>query len=502
MNLIRNKANSFAVAICSLTLCVSLLSACGGGGGGGGSETTAGIGGTGIAAGKVTGFGSIYVNGSIYNTDASQFIVDGESFPDQVAANLQIGMFVKLRVKTLDGKLTGTALEVVYDDEVQGPVSAISAPGAGDTQRTFNVFGQNVTVDETTTIFNGTTFLGLSNSDVVEISGFRTSDSDITASYVERKGSLVVGSELELRGTISGYTPPTEEFMLDGVLIRFDSVATNIEVPNGVLVNGLFVEVEGTYQTAPVRIDADEIEFEDEEFGDEIDEISLQGIISNYLSDSDFEIDGQAIDAGSAQFSPAGTVLGNGLEVEVEGDIVGNVLIADELEVREGEVKLKAIVTTGSIDLDPGNEKFEVNYHVSVPGTIVVNVDAQTVFEDEAGGSPLNNMSINDLRDNDFVKIEGQEVNGAVIAGTVKRIDPDDYKLEAAVDSFVRDASITILGIPFPVDPNPIIPPGTEFEGFAGSTEFFDALNPAGGDIVEIEDEVIADGVADEVELY
>ena len=390
---------------------------------------------------------------------------------------------------------TGEAIDVIYDDEVQGPV--VSAPvdvvGSGGTQKTFGVFGQLVTIDETGTIFEATTFGGLSANDVVEISGFRTSPTTITATYLRWIEVLNPGnSEVELRGVISGYVGGTS-FQVDSTVINFNG-STEIEVPNGVLADGLYVEVEGVFQ-ADLSVLADEIEFEDEDLGDEVDDVSLQGIISKYVSDADFEIDGQVINAGSAQFSPVDAILGNGLEVEVEGDIVGNVLIADELEVREGEVKLKAVVSSGSVD--PGNNRFEINYFI-VPGTVVVGVDAQTVFEDEAGAIPLENMSINDLMDNDFVKVEGREVNGAVIAGTVKRIDPDDFKLEGAVDSFFIDTSITILGITFPVDSSPA---GTVFEGFASSAAFFAALNPAGGDIVEIEDEAPADGVADEVEF-
>jgi hypothetical protein len=67
------------------------------------------------------------------------------------------------------------------------------------------------------------------------------------------------------------------------------------------------------------------------------------------------------------------------------------------------------------------------------------------------------------------------------------------------VDTFVANSSITILGITYNVDPAPGT--GTDFEDFASSADFFAALNPIGGDLVEIEDDDIADGVADEVEL-
>jgi hypothetical protein len=509
MNFIRPKANKFTTAICSLVICSGLLSACGGSGGG--SDTTAGIGGTGIAVGKITDFGSIYVNGNIFNTNLSQFIVDGDPNSDQ--GDLSIGMVVLLRVETKNGVFTGKAIDVVYDDEVEGPVAAtpVEVLGSSGTQKTFDVFGQTVTIDETDTMFADKSgspdpnygFATIAAGDVIEISGFRVSSTDITATYVEKTDDLDPGfSEVELRGTISQFSAMNQNFMLDGVLITFD-MNTQIEVTGG-LADDLFVEVEGIYFDNPsVLVHAEEIEEEEEGFGDDVDDVSLQGVISNYMGDDDFEINGQAIDASGASFIPAGATLSNGLEVEVEGDIVGTVLIADELEVREGEAKLKALVS--SVDLP--NNRFVVSYFGSL-GSVTINVDAQTAFEDEKGPNPLEDLSLSNLMPNvDFVKIEGQEVNDEVVAGTIKRIDDDDYKLQGVVDGFIPLTSITVLGIIFPVDDTPIT--GTEFENFANAAGFFTTLDAefTAGNYpeVEIEDKLSSPqtplGTADKVEL-
>jgi hypothetical protein len=68
--------------------------------------------------------------------------------------------------------------------------------------------------------------------------------------------------------------------------------------------------------------------------------------------------------------------------------------------------------------------------------------------------------------------------------------------LEGQVDSFITDMSITVLGITYNVNG------GTDYEdatGTVSSTVFFNQLRD--GDIVEIKDEVTADGFAEEVEL-
>ena len=245
------------------------------------------------------------------------------------------------------------------------------------------------------------------------------------------------------------------------------------------------------------EVDAYKIEEEDEDFGDDVDDVSLQGVISNYVSDADFEIDGRSIDANTAMFSPNGLDLDDGLNIEVEGEIIGGKLIADEVELREGESKLRS--TIGAVDAING--WFEVTYPTLIPGSVIVRTNSQTVFEDETGAVPSETFSINDLKMNlDFVRVEGQEISNEVVASVVKRVNGagESLKLEGAVDTFAVNSSITILGIIYGVDPTP---GGTDFDGFANSDLFFDALNPVGGDFVEIEDDDVADGVADEVEL-
>jgi hypothetical protein len=483
-----------------------IVSACGGESGGGSSQSS-GIGGTGINVGKgvvqgrVTGFGSIYVNGNRYNIDTSVFIVDGSKFVGQAGqAELALGMVVQLGVETEDGVFTDKALDVVYDDEVQGPVSATPTDVAGSsgTQKTFMVFGQTVTIDETETEFEDTSFATLDKNDVVEISGFRSSPNDIVASYVEWQGDMPNGSEVELRGIVSGYKPPpTREFMLDGFLITFDS-DPEIEA---ILVDGLYVEVEGLYKVGlPDSVHADEIEEEDEGFDDDVDDVSLEGPISEYSSIASFKINGQQIDASQASLLPvnAEALLGNGVEVEVEGNIVGGVLMAEELEVEEVETNLKAFVmTTFSF---PDNKRFLISY-TGLTGSIEIVTNSETEYDDQSP-VPAENFSVVDLIVGDFVVIEGVESAGKVIAGSIERQDPanlDDSELDGQVDSFVANTSITVLGIPFMVDDGTF----TKYKDGSGeifAVDFFDKLKM--GDRVEIRDQVpVADGFAEEVKL-
>jgi len=507
MNSTLRKTNKLTAAIGLLVICSSVLVACGGSGES--SDQTAGIGGTGIVFGKITGFGSVHVNGSKFETDTSQFDVDGDTGADQ--SDLALGMVIKLNVEVENGVLTSKALEVVYDDEIEGPVTVDPPDPMNLTIKTGTILGQTVTFDEVNTIFVGTSFDSLGDepvlgvSDVIEVSGFRVSPTEITATYVRFIEDLGPDSEIELRGTVDQYVPGGTTFVIEGTgtVVNFDptGVNTEIDVPGGVVSNGLYVEVEGVFQAA-LLVDADKIEAEDEDFGDEVDDISLQGIVLVYNGINDFFIGTQRVDASTAKFSPTSLMGMNllGMNIEVEGEIVGGTLIADEVEARDGDTKLRAPVS--SVNL--GNNSFQVTFPVATGPTtmVVVNINGQTLFEDETSTPPVTApFSLDDLMATDFVRVEGQEVGGEVEASVVKRTDGvgQDLKLEGVVDTFVTNSSITILGIIYEVDPTPGT--GTDFEGFGSSTDFFDALNPLGGDFVEIEDDDVADGVADEVEL-
>lgn len=473
---------------CLYFVCALILGACGG------STQTAGVGGTGITVGKgyvqgrVTGFGSVFVNGVEFDTDASSFIVDGNASASQ--ADLAVGMIVTLEVETEDGSYNGKALKVVYDDEIEGPIASVTS---NVTELTIEVFGQSIVVSDTSTLFKNTGFADLRDNGVdyvVEVSGFRVSPTEINATYIEKKGVLMLGvTEVELRGNINNLSSgPAPSFELDGVSIT-TNVATEIDVPGGTLSENLYVEVKGVIQT-PTSVLASEIEYEDEDFGDDADDVRLQGVITDYVDiDSIFRINGQQVDASRARLEPANAamLLGNGVEVEVEGDIVGGVLQAQELEIEEGSAELRALV--GSVN--PSSNEFTVSYPTTPAGSVIVSVGTQTVLEDEAGASPLPVLTLSDIDPGDYVRVEGREEGGKVVASTVKRTDADDsLKLTGIVQAYSADISITILGV--------------QYQLVDGTTSYSPNKNFSTGDIVQVEDgdsSTAADGIADSLEL-
>ena len=486
MNFIRHNAKKLIAAIGLLVICSSMLVACGGGD----TETTAGIGGTGIVYGKITGFGSVHVNGGKFEIDTSTFIVDGNVLVGQAGQDqLAAGMVVQLSVETLDGEFTNTALKVVYDDETEGPIETVPLPDLSGNKKTFTILGNNFTVDQTTTIFSGTCFEGpgcIGKDDVVEISGFRTSATDVVATYVEKKPAT---TEVEFKGNVS--TPITlTTFMLGSVTVTFDP--TDLPSSGAVLTDGQAVEVKGTY-LAVNSVDANDIEFEQEDFGDDVDDIDLQGIVLVYTGVNNFFIGSQHVDASTADFSPTSLKGMNllGMNIEVEGEIVDGTLIADEAEARDGDTKLRSVISEVVDTVD--DQFFKVSYPVAaMPNEVTVRIDGQTLFEDETNTPPSTvPFSLDDLMATYYVRIEGQEIsNNEVLATVVKRTDPDsERKLEGEVDAYDPDISITILGIEYGLN---------EFTEYEPGSPIILV-----GDFIELEDDdvVISPyGIADRVE--
>ena len=317
-----------------------------------GSEQFAGggIGGTGIYAGEITGFGSVWVSDIKFSkkVDSSLTVDDDDPITEYTdeEQHLKIGMYVKLKGSVNPDGVTGTYESVVYDDDVEGPIADDPVEDILNMTKTFTVLGTTVIVVENDTIFDDEIGIGFSydtiaKDDVVEVSGFINGDGFLHATLIEKKGEFdpdVPGSTIiEVEGTVSEIID-SDTFILDisgaSFTVYFDSADLS-GVEGGTIEIDQFVEVEGTL-LSETKIDAERIETEKEGLGFEDDEdwVSVEGIVSDFVNlDNFFKVNGQLIDASSATFDPDDLTLTNGIEVEVEGPIVDGVLLAQEVEL-------------------------------------------------------------------------------------------------------------------------------------------------------------------------
>jgi hypothetical protein len=486
----------YSFLLAGLTAMLIALHGCGGGSTSSG-VSAAGIGGTGkVASGTITGFGSIFVNDIEYEFDANTgFDIDDDTSTSE--NDLRIGMVVTVTAENVVGS-TGTATRVVYDDNVEGPVVNLIDDG---TNKLFSVLGISVSVDATTTVFDDSTpgfdFDTLAENHLVEVSGFFDGAGVLNATYIENKGDLNLGtSEVELKGTVVNAPVAGagvgDSFSIDGVTINIVAETDLAGIPGGLVTDGTFVEAKGVLVSANT-IDASKVEVEDAQIGDNADDVSIEGLISDYVDDSNFRVAGQLVNASSAVRDPATLQLEDDLRVKVEGPIVNGTLICEKVEAEDGKIKVNASVSARSV----------INSTITLtlgrlPSELTVTVNAKTKFKDKT--KTVNPLTLADISPGDFLEISAfDDGSGNVIASKVQRNVPNDVILQGPMDDFdTAGRSITVRSVVFATDGS------TEYEDagdnlFADADAFDAAVN--NGDSVKIRDRQPGNGVADIIDL-
>jgi hypothetical protein len=377
-----------------------------------------------------------------------------------------------------DGK-TGTANRVVFDGDVQGPVSAIEIGRDGDSLL-LTVLGVDIIAERIGTVFDGVSFDALLVGDLIKVSGFVENGARLRATRIEKQST----EEVAVEGAVSGLSGTT--FTLNTLLVEFGNADLS-GVPGGSITEGMLVKVRGSLNGSTIVADRVEQEYDVSDDFDDGDEVSLQGAISNLVDRGHFDVNGVAVDATSAALEPAGLVLADGVVVEVEGRWNGSVLVAKEVTARRGRVKLEAKVA--SVNASQGTITLQF-----FTGTVIVQVDRTTLlYDDTDQADPL---TLGDIASGNFLDVEAIKVGDSLVASRVRRGEQDDNILQAQVDSFNVGTDITLLGITFSTA-------GAEFEnqsdGAVSADTFFVELRV--GDLVKVKDQAVADGIADTVEF-
>lgn len=470
MSVVNNRTLIKSTGALALLLSALQLAACGG------SSSSSDDAETSIASrGLITGFGSVYVNGKRFRTASTRFSVDDAN---GTQADLRVGMLVTVRGASDDGEWFAEQIE--YDNELKGPVTAITPDPTDSTRKTLTILGQAVSVTTATTIDDdgGLTFDSIAPGDVLEVSGFIT-DAGLVATHIELQNDDL---EIEIRGRIDNLTGTG--FDIRSFPVSYDGTTELEDV--GTLAEDMLVEVEGRLNFDGTLLIAEKIEREDGGFGDGMDEIEFEGVISEYsLTQKTFVIQHQLVDAATALLEPANLVLADGLTVEVEGHFVNRVLVAEKIKQRGNKIKISAPLAVVGSD--------SVTFSFTA-GDIPVQVNPQTELEDETG-NPVTQLG--DFSVDDFVELEAfRDGSGTIYAIEIERVSADEIEVEAAVSDFDETArTVVLLGIEFDLT-------AARFEGANDAAltaqQFFDAL--AVGRFIEIED-ADRNGVFDKAEL-
>jgi hypothetical protein len=426
--------------------------------------------GVGVAAGPITGFGSVWVNGVEYNTDTATFIRDGDDSAQEIEFKEGETVIVK---GTIDDDNTNAVAESVELDElVKGPATDLVD------LNTVIVMGQTVDSDAGTWVDDNCApatwdnLTGLDTFFAVEVYGSVQDDeaipgTRITATRIECKtAGDFVDDEFEVNGIVSGNVPGNT-FMINALQVNYSATPLIQNFPNGAPEDGQPVEVKGDPATFvssgdPDVLAASKVEFKGNRLdGNEGDHFEFEGFITDFQSATDFKVRignllVEVTTDSNTDYEPAGASamdLNDNLKVEVEGEDNGSgQKLATKIEIKSStNIRVTGLVDTGSV----GTDTFTIM-------DIVVNtIDGTTRFEDNSDAPTDPTVIVA----GDYLEVRGQEKpSGQITAFRVERDDfdstrTDQYELRGFVTSKTMPTtpgtgSLTILGVTVDTDGN------------------------------------------------
>jgi len=387
------------------TAALIVLAACGGGGGGGSDDDGGDAAPQSFSTGKISGFGSIIVNGVRF--DDSQATVLDDDGEARGRDDLGLGMVVEVEGGAVQNQ-AGSASRIVMRSEIKGPVEAVDAAAGALT-----VLGQHVLVGSQTA-FEGLAggLAALQVGDTVEVYAFFDAKAGVyTATRIEAESGA---DRYKLRGAVSGLDTTARTFRIGDALIDYSQVEAG-RLP--ALADGALVRVK--LQTARVggawvatKIDGGVREVAERA------ETEAEGYVSDFASLASFRVNGLEVDASGASVEfEHGTAadVANGVRVEAEGEVSGGVLIARKLEIKDRDSR------DGHDDEDEheGGNEFELHGQLAtglssdqrfVLRGVTVQVGPGTEFEDGSAAGLVAGAN---------VEVEGRLVaNGTLIEAT------------------------------------------------------------------------------------
>ncbi|HEX5684841.1 MAG TPA: DUF5666 domain-containing protein [Ideonella sp.] len=304
----------------------AVLVACGGGGGSTPPDNNPPPAATSFTSGTISGFGSVIVNGVRFDDSSAEVVDDdGERHSQD---DLELGAQVEIEASTVDrASGQGVATLIRIGSELVGPVSAVDVAS----QR-LTVLGQQVEVGARTVFDDQLTggLAGISVDQVLEVHArFDAVQGLYRATRIEAADAP---STFKLRGPVAALDAAGHTFQIGAATINYASAAdVTPQLANGVRVRVRLQTTPTAGQWIATRVDSGEREHEDH------DDAEMTGLITAWTSATQFSLDGLAVDARNAAFpdGQAGVVLG--AQVEVEGAIVGGVLVATSVHVEDEE---------------------------------------------------------------------------------------------------------------------------------------------------------------------
>ncbi|MDG0865155.1 hypothetical protein EXJ73_22090 [Pelomonas aquatica] len=273
------------------------------------------------AVGRISGFGSIVINGVHYQEGKASVVdEDGEA---RSAADLKLGMVVEVKADEIgetNSVKSATAQNIMLASLIRGPVESVGTDG-------LVVLGQTVKVTNTTVFDEQLTggLAAIKAGNVVRVYGtFEASTGIYTASRIDLQDNPQF---YRLRGAVAAYDATAKTLRVGNATIDVSGVT----VPDGLKVGSLVrvklqtTQVKGAWVAVGLKLGLFEPQNNDH--------TEVEGVITDFTSSSVFSVNGLPVDASKAAFPDGTAAIVKGARVEVEGAIVNGTLVATKVKI-------------------------------------------------------------------------------------------------------------------------------------------------------------------------
>ena len=296
-------------------LAATLVTACGGGGSGAGST-----GATTFAAGPISGFGSVIVNGVRFDDSGAE--VENEDGERGSSADLKLGTMVEIEGGAIDDSTNrARALRIRFGSEIVGPVESVDT-----TANSFVAIGQTIDIKPETLIEASLGGLAGFTGKVVEVHGqLDAATGHIVATRIEDKAGALV---YKVRGVVGELDTTAMTFKIGTALISYANV-NPADLP-ALFGDGLKVrvrlqttQVDGKWVAVTIRSGVRKVE--DHDFA------RLRGSVTAFTDATHFEVNGMPVDASAARIDNGPVTLG--ARVELRGSAKDGTIVATRVVV-------------------------------------------------------------------------------------------------------------------------------------------------------------------------
>ena len=435
-----NKSIKYALVLAI----VGVLSACGGGSGSD-SNGTIPPANREISTGTITGFGSVYINGTRYDTSDALVTSDDTELSD--VTELKVGMKASITSDSSSQK----ASDVKYEEDVMG---------------------QLVTADETTIIDDSISMPVIAGA-ILEISGIRQGDDSILASYIEDK-ELSKVNKFKVIGNARSINTTDKKFMIGDLEVDYSSADVR-DLLSGDPAEGQLLEVKDEnlgYVAGSNMLMATKVEPFDTFTGNddptEVNKVEIEtAVIEIVIPGEQFKIPNFTvnIDPQTTTFR-YGTAdeLGVGSVVQIKAlRNADGELDAYRITFKRNSTRMQAAVDNGGVDVDK-NQLTLLGVTVQINDNTDMEDDRDRVFP----------FDISNINDGDYLQIRGvTSVDNIFIAN---RLERDRFRDRAEIRAIAKNIdvdaqSLEVLGITVTAGP------GTQFnDGAANAADFFASL--------------------------